>query len=137
MRGSAAHGAGDLHRVDDEALAGQGLERVDVVAVVQPALDELDRRGDAALGALLGDDRHRGVDEPASPSSSTSRTQSTPSVPCERCRLGLVVEAQHRGRGAAPQDPPAGVEAGVEGREAEGGPPLGRRDAGGPGGAHR
>ena len=52
-------------------------------------------------------------------------------------RLGLVVEAEHGRRGAPPQDPAAGLEAGGEGREAEGAALLGRRAAGGCGGGPR
>ena len=55
---------GDLHRVDDEALAGQRLQRAGVVAVVhQPSTSSIGAGRAPAAWQHLVDDGHRGVDD--------------------------------------------------------------------------
>ena len=59
----------------------------------------------------------------------SSRTMSTLVSGCSKLRagLGLVVEAEHGGRGSPAEDLAAGLEPGLEGGEAEGPPLLGGR----------
>ena len=119
--GQRGPGARHLGGVDDDPAAPQWGQRRDVVAVTEPALDQVgverlraaprwrtrrrrSQRGrqDGGIG-LVEDDEDVGVGllEVAG-------------------RLRLVVEAQDGRRRAAAQDPAAGLEAGREGGEAEG-----------------
>ena len=107
----------DLGRVDDDAAAPQRRQRGDVVAVAEPTLDQVGvERMRAGLGrALVVDDR-----EGAGQDVGVGLVEDDEDVGVGLLevagRLGLVVEAQDGRRGAAAQDPAAGLEAGREGR---------------------
>ena len=122
--------ARDLGGVDHDAgraRAGPGpRRRCGARASARPVATSSGCAPASAVHSVV-DDRQRGRRAaPGSASSSTMRTLVSPllEVPL---RLGLVVEAQHRRRGAPAQDPAAGLEAGGERGEAEGPPLLGRR----------
>ena len=127
MRGSAAHGAGDLHRVDDEPLAGQRLQCARVVAVVHPPIDELHVEGTRRC-ALLGDDGHRrrrrSADRP--------RRARAARNPLHRCRASGPTPVRRRG-GARPGWRLGAGSAGTPSRpaskvgEGDRRPPLGHR----------
>ncbi len=119
----------DLGRVDDDAGAPQRGERGDVVAVAEPALDQgaIERVGAGRAAALVVDDGERAGEDVGVGLVEDDEHVGVGLLEVA-ARLGLVVEAQHGRRRAAAQDPAAGVEAGGEGREAEGAALLGRRE---------
>ena len=123
-------GTRHLGGVDDDAAAPQWRQRRDVVAVTQPPLDQalVQRLRPRLGGALLVDDLERGRQDVE-----VGLVEDDEDVGVAQfevpIRLRLVVEAEDGGRGAAAQDPAARIEAGGEGREAEG-PPLLRRGHG-------
>ena len=97
-RASVRPAAGDLHRVDDEPLAGQRLQRAGVVAVLHPAA----RRASTSTGvgparALLRDDRHRR----STISAGRPRRARAAAAACRR-RRGRALTLGRRRRAAAP-----------------------------------
>ena len=82
-----------------------------------------------AAGALVGDDRHRRVDDRrVALVEHEQHVHRVPSPPWPRWRLDRVVQAQHRRRGAAPQDPAAGLDPSANESNAVRGAALGGRD---------
>ena len=95
-------------------------ERRHVVAMPHPALDE---RGveHGGTGAFGFDDGHRGVEQALVGLVQHDEDAMVGHVEVPR-RLGVVVEAQHRRRGAPAQDAPARLEPVGERRESVGAP---------------
>ena len=87
--------SGDLHRVDDDAAAREGLERRDVVAVLEPAVEQtvVERFG---RRALVGDDRHGRGDEPGVGLVEHEQDRAVAGL-IAAVGLGAVVQAEHRG----------------------------------------
>ena len=105
---------GDLHRVDDEPLAGELLQGRGVVAVLEPVGDELRRRRRGSdRRARLGDDLHRGVDDGR--------------IDLRRARAGCSSSRRHRARAPPPPRRRAAARPASHRGGASSGRPRGRR----------